>query len=235
MVRIGIVIPAFNESASILLLLNQLKNLRINSCDIIPIVVNDASTDQTLRVLESSNVNYLNLPVNLGIGGAVQAGLIWAFNQQCDFAVQMDGDGQHPPNELFKLVQSINYSGADVVIGSRFIENAGFRSSFWRRVGIKIISFNLKILIGIKITDPTSGFRIFNRKAIALTLKEYPDEYPEPESLVYFKLNGLKILETPVVMIERLNGTSSITGFKSFYYMMKVSIAMFFTFIKFRK
>lgn len=235
MVRVGVVIPAFNESSSISSLVEKISSLRIDGCEVVPIVINDASTDQTLEVLKLNKISYLNLPVNLGIGGAVQTGFIWAFEHGFDYAVQMDGDGQHPPEELYKLINAIDQKQADIVIGSRFIDNEGFQSSFWRRLGIKCISLNLRILMGIRITDPTSGFRIFNRRALALALKEYPDEYPEPESLVYFKLKGLTFFEIPVLMQERLGGVSSISGFKSIYYMLKVTIAMFFTHFRYRK
>jgi len=235
MVRIGIIIPAYNESESIIQLVDRINQLKLNECEINYVVINDASTDQTLETLQKNKINHLNLSINLGIGGAVQTGFQWAFKNQFDYAVQMDGDGQHPPEELIKLIDAIILNGSDLIIGSRFIDKQGFQSSFFRRLGIRCISIILQLFIHQKISDPTSGYRIFNKKAINLSFKVYPDEYPEPESLVYFKLNGLKISEIPVMMNERVSGKSSISGLNSIYYMFKVSIAMFFTYFRYRK
>ena len=170
--------------------------------------------------------------MNLGIGGAVQTGILYARENDFDLAIQLDGDGQHPPKELPKLINHHLETGANIVIGSRFLEKEGFQSSFARRMGIKYFHWVNRLMTGEQIYDSTSGFRLFDRKAIALASLSYPDEYPEPESLVVFSKAGLKIAEVPVVMAERQSGQSSIRSFGSLYYCFKVTLAMFFSFIR---
>lgn len=235
MVRLAIVIPAYNESEAIVNVVQNISGIKIEGVEILYVVVNDCSKDNTLQVLIDNKLNHIDLPVNLGIGGAVQTGLIWAFENGFDLALQMDGDGQHPADQVFKLIDKWKSESADVVIGSRFIDNQGFQSTFWRRVGISYLRFLARFLVGINITDPTSGFRLFGKRALQLSAEFYPDDYPEPQSLVYFKLKGLKVLETPVIMKSREAGQSSISGFKSIYYMIKVTLAMFFTYMRFKK
>ena len=174
----------------------------------------------------------LDLPVNLGIGGAVQTGIRYARDNNFDLAIQLDGDGQHPPKELAKLINYHNQTGANVVIGSRFLEKEGFQSSFARRLGIQYFHWLNRIMTGQAIYDSTSGFRLFDRKAIELAAASYPDEYPEPESLVVFSKAGLKVAEVAVVMAARQGGQSSIRSFGSLYYCIKVTLAMFFSFIR---
>jgi len=233
MIKIAVVIPAFNEEKSIEKVVSNIYTLNVsNKYLFVPIVVNDCSVDNTLEILEKINCITLDLPVNLGIGGAVQTGFKYAFDYQFDYAIQSDGDGQHPAEEIPNMVDAIQKNKFDVVIGSRFIDNKGFQSTFIRRIGIKYFKNLLKILCNIEVNDPTSGFRIINREALAVVYDYYPDEYPEPESLVLYKYHNLKIGETAVNMVERQGGKSSIRGFSSMYYMIKVSLAIFFTFIK---
>jgi len=174
----------------------------------------------------------LDLPVNLGIGGAVQTGMIYALYKGFDYAIQVDGDGQHPPREIPKMVNAIQQSEANVMIGSRFITGEGFQSSSYRRLGISYLSWLIKMFTGFNITDSTSGFRLYDRKALEVIEAYYPDEYPEPEAIIYFKRQGLKIMEIPVLMESRQGGKTSISFVNSIYYFWKVSLALFFSYLK---
>lgn len=168
----------------------------------------------------------MDLPQNLGIGGAVQAGHKYAQRFGYDIDIQVDGDGQHDPSYVPELVKLIE-GGASLAIGSRFlVETDGFQSTFMRRVGIRWLSFLLELLTGKVVTDPTSGFRACNKDAIDLFCKSYPDDYPEPESIALAMKLGLPVMEAPVKMNERQGGRSSIGGFSSVYYMIKVTLAI---------
>ncbi len=199
------------------------------------LAVNDSSVDNTEAILKSNNINALNLPVNLGIGGAMQSGFMYARDNNFDIAIQVDGDGQHPPSELYKLLDHHFETGANIVIGSRFLALSSFRSTWARRIGIRYLHFINRLLTGNRIYDSTSGFRLFDRQAIEIASELYPDEYPEPESLILFSKYNLKIAEIPVNMRERQGGVSSIRNFSSFYYIVKVTIAMFYSFIRYIK
>ncbi|MFN4123821.1 MAG: glycosyltransferase family 2 protein [Flavobacteriales bacterium] len=235
MVRVAVIIPCYNESSSVLPLFDELKSIVFpEKYQVVPIFIDDCSRDNTLQVLLDHQLSHLALPVNLGIGGAVQTGIKYAYRNGFDYAVQMDGDGQHPPFELQKIIDELEKGEADLVIGSRFIGDKSFRSSFMRRRGIGMLSGLINLLSGVRILDCTSGYRGFNCKAMALAADYYPDEYPEPESIIYFSSNGLKIKEISVLMRERQGGSSSIYGWKSVYYMLKVSLAMIFNYLKHR-
>lgn len=218
-----IIIPAYNESENIL---NTVKCIQKDAPDFDYVVVNDCSTDNTLQILEENHINHIALPVNLGIGGAVQTGYKYALENNYDMAVQVDGDGQHDPKYLAQLAEVLVSNQADMVIGSRFIKNEGFQSSFMRRVGITYFTRLIKLLTGTTITDPTSGFRLCNRKVITLFASDYPRDYPEPESIVALLKRNMKVIETPVIMKARQGGESSINASKSVYYMIKVSLAI---------
>ncbi|WP_259065487.1 glycosyltransferase family 2 protein [Mucilaginibacter sp. X4EP1] len=231
--KILIIIPCYNEGNSIPLILEQLLHLKLPYHYQMEIaVVNDCSTDDTKMVAGLYPVVLLDLLVNLGIGGAVQTGFLYAQQNGFDIAIQLDGDGQHPPAELHKLINQHKKTGANVVIGSRFLDEGGFKSSFARRIGIRYFHWLNRILTGKSIYDSTSGFRLFDRKAIDIACVKYPDEYPEPASLVLFSKAGLSIEEVPVTMKERLAGKSSISNFSSIYYCVKVTISMLFIFIR---
>lgn len=231
--KLLVIIPCYNEEVALPILLSRLIDLVLPPhYQLTVAVVNDQSTDNTAAIATGYPIMLLDLPVNLGIGGAVQSGLLYASEHNFDVAVQMDGDGQHPPAELLKLLHCYEISGADVIIGSRFIERMGFQSSFLRRIGIAYFHWLNKFFTGQHIFDSTSGFRLFNKKAIELTAQYYPDEYPEPESLVILAKAGLQLKETPVVMDQRIDGRSSIRNFASLYYCIKVTIAMFFSSIR---
>lgn len=218
-----VIIPAYNESASIV---NTVKDIIENSEGFDYIIINDRSTDNTLDVCREHNLNYLNLPLNLGIGGAVQTGYWYAYENGYDIAVQFDGDGQHDAKYLNEMVDYLTEKQLDMVIGSRFITNEGFQSSGVRRMGIKWFTFLIKVLTGEKITDPTSGYRVCNREVIKLFSNGYPKDYPEPETEVALIRRGLKVEEVPVIMRAREEGVSSISLKKSVYYMFKVTLAI---------
>jgi len=218
-----VIIPAFNESGSIE---KTISDIVSNAPDFDYLVVNDCSTDNTLEILKNNKYEHISLPVNLGIGGAVQAGYMYAYNNDYDIAVQFDGDGQHNASYLDDMVKKLEETDSDMVIGSRFIEHEGFQSSGVRRIGIKFFTGLIKLLTGKKITDPTSGFRMVNRRLISLFAKDYPKDYPEPESEVTIISKGYKVEEIPVVMNEREEGVSSISMINGVYYMIKVSIAI---------
>lgn len=222
--RILVIIPAYNERECILETVSKIK-----ACGYDYIVVNDGSTDDTLALCRENGVNVLDLPQNLGIGGAVQAGHKYAQRFGYDIDVQVDGDGQHDPAYIPKLVELIK-DGADLAIGSRFlVKTDGFQSTFMRRVGITWLSTWIKFFTGGIVTDPTSGFRACNRRAINLFCKNYPDDYPEPESIAHAMKLGLSVKEASVEMLERQGGKSSISAFNSIYYMIKVSLAIMMT------
>ncbi|BFK07746.1 glycosyltransferase family 2 protein [Faecalimonas umbilicata] len=218
-----IIIPAYNEQESIK---KTVEDIIKNAPEFDYIVINDCSTDRTKEICETEKFNVVHLPVNLGIGGAVQTGYLYAARNGYDIAVQVDGDGQHDPKFLSKMAEFIEAEHADMVIGSRFINKEGFQSSGARRVGIKYFTMLIKLLTGAKITDPTSGLRMVNREIIEFFAEEYPKDYPEPESVVAILRRKKKVLELPVIMRERSGGVSSISMKKSVYYMIKVSLAI---------
>ncbi|MDB5243043.1 MAG: glycosyl transferase family 2 [Spirosoma sp.] len=231
--RVLVVVPCYNEQAAIAQVVAEINEVKQqNNLTIDVLVVNDRSTDNSLAIIQKLNCHYVDLPVNLGIGGAMHAGYKYAYRHGYDVAVQMDGDGQHPAEELPKILKPIFDGQADVVIGSRFLERTGFQSTFARRLGIRYFRWLNQFLIGKSIHDSTSGFRAFNRRTISIANAYYPDEYPEPESIVQFGLHKLRILEVPVVMRERQGGTSSITLAKSVYYMFKVTMGTLFLYIR---
>ncbi len=232
--KIAVVIPCFNEEQSIERVVASVVSLKKETgLDLLAVVVDDRSTDGSLALARRLDCAVLALPINLGIGGAVQTGIRFAFENGFDLALQMDGDGQHPASEIPKLLAVFEKDGlADVAIGSRFLEKEGFQSSAARRVGIRYFSGLTNLLFGKRITDPTSGFRAFNRRAMAVIAGFYPDKFPEPEILVHFFHNKLKVVETPVVMSGRLGGVSSISSWKSVYYMLKVTLGILFSHIR---
>ena len=171
--------------------------------------------------------NVLNLPINLGIGGAVQTGYLYAYRNGYDIAVQFDGDGQHDASYLNKMADFLVENEADMVIGSRFIDKEGFQSSKLRRAGINYFTRLIKLLSGVTITDPTSGMRMCNKKTIEMFANEYPRDYPEPESTMRLSRHKRKVIEMPVKMRAREEGVSSISSMKNqVYYMIKVTLAI---------
>lgn len=223
--KILVIIPAFNEAENIQRVIESIKSINM---DLDYIVINDCSKDGTEQILIDNNACYITLPVNLGIGGGVQTGYIYAKQNGYDIAVQFDGDGQHCTEYIHDLIQPIINGDADVVIGSRFTEKtgSGFQSTFSRRLGINFLSALIKLCSGEKVRDVTSGFRAVNREMIEMFSEEYAQDYPEPEAIVQSACGGGRIREIPVEMKMREGGKSSITFFKSIYYMIKVSLAL---------
>ena len=217
--KVLVIIPAYNEQDSIF---GTVTNL-INTCDHDYIVINDGSTDKTKEVLEKNRFSYIDLPVNLGIGGAMQTGYKYALRNNYDYAIQLDADGQHDPYDLNNLIQEIKTSKYDMVIGSRFVEKTDYKGAVTRRLGIKYFYFLLLLISKIKITDPTSGYRIVNNKVIKEFAQYYPVDYPEVEVLVKLSQMKYRIKEIKVEMKNRQGGKSSITPLKSIYYMTKVT------------
>ena len=218
-----IIIPAYNECDN---LPHTIRDVREHAPDYDYVVIDDCSTDETLSLCKEQGFSVIHLPVNLGIGGAVQTGFLYAREQGYDIAVQFDGDGQHDARFLETMAEALTSRNADMVIGSRFIEYQGFQSSGLRRVGIRIFSFLTKVLFGKKITDATSGMRMCNRKVIELFVEDYPRDYPEPETVCRLLRKKCKVIEVPVQMRRRSAGTSSISFGKSVYYMIKVTLAV---------
>ena len=219
--RTLVIIPAYNEQDNILDTVAAVEKAGYDY-----VVVNDGSRDSTLRICHDNGLNVLDLPQNLGIGGAVQAGHKYALLNGYDIDVQVDGDGQHDPSYIPKLVSGIE-DGGDLVIGSRFLEKTdGFQSTFMRRIGINWLSSAIRLFSGSRVSDPTSGFRASSRRAIELFSRSYPIDYPEPESIAYAVRCGCRVSEVPVLMKERQGGVSSIGSLSSIYYMIKVTLAI---------
>lgn len=227
-----VIIPAYNEEGAIL---NTVRAIEEKAPSFDYLVINDCSTDSTRTILEENHLNHVNLPINSGIGAAVQTGYIYAWEKNYDCAVQMDGDGQHDPVYLEKMMKVMKDEKLDMVIGSRFIENKGFQSSKARRMGINFFKRWIRTLTGQTITDATSGMRLCDRNIIGLFAKDYPRDYPEPETVVEVIKLGYKVKEVPVVMKARETGKSSINPSKSIYYMVKVSFACFIQSLKKRE
>ena len=223
-----VIVPAYNEGANIA---GVIEELYASGMALEILVVNDGSLDNTSPVARATGkALVLDLPKNLGIGGAVQTGFKYALRQGYRRAVQFDGDGQHLAAEIPKLLSLLESSRANMVIGSRFLEkHRGFRSTFTRRIGIRTFQVLNSLLIGQKITDNTSGFRAYDRKAIDFLARHYPVDYPEPEAVILLGRNGFRIEEEFALMRERQGGGSSITGVNSAYYMIKVIFAIIVT------
>ncbi len=218
-----VIIPAYNEIESIV---NTVEDIRENAPGFDYIIINDCSQDGTMRFCTQMGMNIINLPVNLGIGGAVQTGYLYAWRNGYDVAVQFDGDGQHDAKYLNAMADYLEANDADMVIGSRFINKEGFQSSGLRRFGIRYFSLLIRFLTGKSVLDPTSGMRMVNRDVMKIYSEDYPVDYPEPESVVTILNMGKKVMEVPVIMRERQAGVSSISAGRSVYYMVKVTLAI---------
>jgi glycosyltransferase involved in cell wall biosynthesis len=221
--RIAIV-PALNEERSIA---GVIAEIRAADPEFDVIVIDDGSTDRTSAIAAESGAHVITLPFNLGIGGAVQTGYQYARDHDFDLAVQVDGDGQHDPAEIGKLLEPIFDGRADMVVGTRFAEGGGYRGTRLRRIGIHLFAAIVSLMVRARVTDTTSGFRAVNRKGIRLFAADYPHDYPEVEATVLLARHRLKMVEVPVQMRVRETGNSSITAFQSVYYMVKVLLALF--------
>lgn len=221
--KVLVIVPAYNEAEGIGQVIRQIRQ-DIPYVDVL--VINDGSSDDTSRIAREQGASVIDLTCNLGIGGAVQTGYRYAAEHHYDYAVQIDGDGQHNPRDLNRLLDAILETGADMVIGSRFITKEGFQSTFARKMGIGLLSALLTRLTGQTVTDPTSGYRFCGKRAISLFAREYPTDYPEVEALMLMYNRELTFTEVPVIMKERQGGVSSISAMKSVYYMSKVILSV---------
>jgi hypothetical protein len=222
-VKALVIIPAYGEAAVIDKVIEEVRRARP---DLDVVVVDDCSPDATGMRARAAGAPVLSLPVNLGIGGAVQTGFKYAAARNYDALVQVDGDGQHDPAEIGRILGPLADGRADVVIGSRFLEKTGYRSPFTRRVGILLFSGIAHRVMGQRITDSTSGFRALNRRAFVYLARNYPVDFPDAETLVLLKRAGFRLIEVPVNMRPRLSGRSSTTTLKSFYYPFKQMLSI---------
>ena len=221
--RIAVIIPAYNEEKTVG---EVVRGVRALGEGFDPVVIDDSSIDKTAEKAEAAGATVIELPYNLGIGGAVQTGFKYALMNGYDGCIQVDGDGQHPPGEIKKVVEPLFTGHYDIVIGSRFVGETNYRVPFMRALGIRIISIFLKIVCGMNVKDTTSGFRALNGRAMAFFAAEYPQDYPEPESLLFAHKKKFTVTEVPIQMEDRKHGISSITPFRAAYYMVKVLLAM---------
>jgi glycosyltransferase involved in cell wall biosynthesis len=222
--RKAAIVPAYNEARSIAGVVAELQAIHP---EFEIVVIDDGSTDETAAVARRAGAEVVQLPFNLGIGGAVQTGIEWARRRGCELAVQVDGDGQHDPCEIEKLLEPILAGSADVAVGTRFAGDGTYRPSVARRIGIGVFAGLVSLIVRQRMTDTTSGFRAMNARAIELFADEYPYDYPEVEATVLIFRHRLRLVEVPVTMRQREAGRSSITAFRSLYYMGKVSLALF--------
>jgi glycosyltransferase involved in cell wall biosynthesis len=232
--KILAIVPAFNEEDSIVRVINSLFQFK-ERLDIL--VINDASTDKTSELARATDkAKIIDLPYNLGVGGVIQTGFLYAKLQGYDYVFQFDGDGQHRVEEVEKILKPVFDNQADIVIGSRFCEKGnGYRSTWTRRFGIKIFEWISLFLIGKRITDCTSGFRAYNRRALEFLSENYPVDYPEPETVILLGKNRYRIIEVFTNMQGRYGGKSHITIFNSPFYMAKVSLGMLMTALRGKK
>lgn len=219
-----VIIPAYNEEENIRKVVESVYDLKI---DLDVLVVNDGSVDHTSSEANKTKATVIDLPNNLGIGGAVQTGYIYALKNNYDIAIQLDGDGQHNPKDIIRMVEKIENENYDIVIGSRFITKTNYKQTIFRMAGIKIVSFIIKIMTGKKIYDTTSGYRAINKEIIREFSMNYPYDYPEPETNMRMIMKNKNIIEIPVEMRKRMAGKSFVTPLKSIKYMIKVSLSLF--------
>lgn len=223
MTRSVLLIPALNEEASIGDLLDEVHALYP---DLDVVVINDGSTDRTAEVAEAHGAIVLSLPVNLGVAGAMQTGFQWAMSRGYRYAIRCDGDGQHPPEMIERIVKRMNETGDDLVVGSRCLDGEKYNNSVLRTVGIRLLAFWLSVICRRKITDPTSGFQMMNHLLIRYFSHYYPSDYPEPESLALLSRQGYQYSEVGVAFRKRSAGVSSLTGFSGLYFAVKVLLAL---------
>lgn len=224
-----IIIPAYNEEKSIKSVVEDIYD-KTENCDVI--VINDGSKDNTLIEAQKTRATVIDLPSNLGIGGAVQTGYLYAQKHNYDIAIQVDADRQHNPEYINEMIEIIKSGQAQMVIGSRFVKKTSYKQTFFRMFGIKITSGIIKLLTGKRIYDTTSGFRAINKEIIEEFAKNYPYDYPEPCTNMEMILKGKVIQEIPVEMNRRETGVSSISPLKSVNYMFKVILCLFLMRIK---
>jgi glycosyltransferase involved in cell wall biosynthesis len=224
-----VLVPAYNEEKNISSVIEGIRE-HLSEADIC--VVNDGSTDGTREILERTRgITAIHLPFNMGIGGGIWSGFHYFLQEGYDFLVRIDGDGQHPSSEARKLLQTLIDNRADLVIGSRFIKKEGFQSSALRRGGIKLLGVLTRFILKQNITDNTSGFRAYSRRAVSTLVEDYPFDFPEPIEVYLLARRGCRILEVPSTMNERRAGISSISSIQSYYYLIKVMLTIAVNFI----
>jgi glycosyltransferase involved in cell wall biosynthesis len=235
--RVLIVVPALNEERALGPLLADIQaTVGKQELSAEVVVIDDASTDRTAETARAAGARVVSLCRNLGIGGAVQTGLRLALREGFDCAIQMDGDGQHPPLEVKTLLGGIQSTPPpDIVVGSRYVRGLGFQSTWLRRSGNRWLGWVLWIVSGLRATDPTSGYRVYGPRALKLFDRSYPYDYPEPEALAMAKAAGLRVVDVPVVMKERQGGQSSIRRLQAVYYMLKVTLAVVLAYARNRR
>lgn len=216
-------IPAFNEEASLPRFLEEVRR-ELPALDVV--VINDGSADRTAEVVRQSGIHVLDLPYNLGVGGAIQAGFQFARHNRYDYALRLDADGQHPPAEAWKLMRTFQDQGCDLVVGSRFGATSTNISTRLRYAGIRGLALFLSLICRSRISDPTSGFWLVNRRLIRLFSTCYPTDYPEPEALALLRRLGYSFCEQPVLFRKRTAGRSSIGQWDTLYYALKVGLAL---------
>jgi glycosyltransferase involved in cell wall biosynthesis len=223
--RLLALVPAYNEEGNIEKLVDGIRSC-LPEADIL--IVNDCSTDGTEGILSSDGgISYLDLPFNMGIGGAVLSGFAYFLENGYDTLVRLDGDGQHPPSEAVKLVSAVREEGIDAVIGSRYLMKDAAYSSRTRMLGIKLLENMSALILGKRFTDNTSGFRAYRRRTVEYLVKDYPSDYPEPEEIYYLTRGGYEVVEVPVEMLSREAGVSSISSLNTLYYLVKVLLTIF--------
>jgi glycosyltransferase involved in cell wall biosynthesis len=224
-----VLVPALNEENSIRSVVEEIRS-HLPGSEIC--VVNDGSTDRTGEILDAlAGIKALHLPYNMGIGGAVWTGFHFFLESDCDVLLRLDGDGQHPCSQAHLLLEKMAEEKADLVIGSRFLKREGFQSSITRRGGIKLLHLLTRFILRLGITDNTSGFRAFSRRAVSLLVEDYPFDYPEPIEVYYLARAGMRVREVPTVMNSRRGGISSIGLAQSYYYLVKVLLTIFVNFL----
>lgn len=227
--KVLLIIPAYNEEGAIQSTVGEIDVFKVKQeYQLDYVVINDGSRDNTQEILQNNKINHVELILNLGIGGAVQTGYKYALENDYDIAVQFDGDGQHDIASLNNIIQPLLSDEADLVIGSRFVpgSESEFQTSTMRRLGVRVISFFIKLVAGKKIYDTTSGYRGANRSVIEFFAERYPVKYPEPESIVHLLKKNYRVSERGVNMFERHSGASSITPIKSIRYMVEVCLSI---------
>lgn len=221
--KIMTVIPAYNEEKNIF---RVVKSVKTYHPEVDVVVVNDGSSDNTYSEAKRAGAYVIDLPQNLGIGGAVQTGYLYAYRNDYDAVIQIDGDGQHNPKDLKRLIEVLEKDEADMAIGSRFVKETEYKSSIMRKIGINFFSKFVSLVCGESFYDTTSGYRAVNKRVIELFSRYYPKDYPEVETIVYAAKRGVRIREISVDMEKRQGGRSSITPIKSVYYMIKVTLSI---------
>jgi hypothetical protein len=221
-------VPCLNEEETLPSVLQSIPRSIVGIDEIVIVVIDDGSSDRTREVAFARGAHVLRLPFNLGIGGAVQTGFRYAWENDFDLAVRVDGDGQHDPSELGRVLEPVLAGEADIAVGSRFAAKGdGYRSSRSRRIGNRLLASIVSLLVRQRVTDTTSGFQAVNRLGIRLFAADYPHDYPEVEATVMLFKHRLRLREVPVAMRARETGRSSITALSSVYYMVKVTLAIF--------